>query len=99
MSNTDNKHFSEINIDDVDLNQLVKLDDNKELLVLLLQRLAFGAQKYGHGVNVDTDTTNFNTKENSWLLMALEEQLDQMIYTTSSLLRLRRELINRGLPN
>ncbi len=99
MSNTNNKHFSEINIDDVDLNELVKLDDNKELLSLLLQRLAFGTQKYGHGVNVDTDTTNFDTKENSWLLMALEEQLDQMIYTTSSLLRLRRELINRGLPN
>ena len=65
-------------------------DDNDEILELLKGRLALGRERYGHGVRVDEDTTKFGTDENDWELMALEEMLDGLIYTTASIIRYRR---------
>lgn len=67
------------------------MDDNKEIMKLLQERLDLGKERYGHGVRVDEDTRTFGTEDNDWELMALEEMLDGLIYTTASIIRLRRK--------
>jgi hypothetical protein len=69
----------------------IKEDDNDEILHLLKDRLALGRKRYGHGVRVDDDTRQFGTEDNDWELMALEEMLDGLIYTTASIIRYRRK--------
>ena len=66
-------------------------DDNKEIMKLLEDRLKLGKERYGHGVIVAEDTSKYGTKENDWELMALEEMLDGLIYTTASIIRYRRQ--------
>ena len=56
---------------------------------LIRKRLAFGEQKYGHGVRVRDDTTTWGTPVNSWLYMALEEFLDGIIYVVADYIRTR----------
>lgn len=56
---------------------------------LIRERLAFGEQKYGHGVRVRDDTTTWGTPVNSWLYMALEEFLDGIIYVVADYIRTR----------
>lgn len=68
----------------------LSLDDNPELLEILRERLALGAERYGHGLRSDDDTTQWGTKENSWAEMGLEEILDMTIYLACALLRVRR---------
>lgn len=65
-------------------------DDNAEIMKLLKQRLELGKNRYGHGVIVDDDTKKYGTQENDWELMALEELLDGLIYTTAAIIRCRR---------
>jgi len=67
------------------------MDDNEEILELLKKRLELGKNTYGHGVIVNQDTTDFGTEEDDWELMALEEMLDGLIYTTASIIRYRRK--------
>jgi len=69
----------------------IKDDDNDEILYLLKDRLTLGRKRYGHGVRVDDDTRQFGTDDNDWELMALEEMLDGLIYTTASIIRYRRK--------
>ena len=69
-------------------------DDNDEIIELLKQRLELGKKKYGHGVHVNQDTTDFGTDEDDWELMALEEMLDGLIYTTASIIRYKRNKNN-----
>ena len=57
---------------------------------LLQARLNLGRERYGHGVRVNDDTRTFGTEDNDWELMALEEMLDGLIYTTAAIIRLRR---------
>ena len=40
---------------------------------------------------VNDDTRKYGTEDNDWELMALEEMLDGLIYTTASIIRLRRQ--------
>ena len=70
--------------------EIDEIDDNDEILELLKGRLALGRERYGHGVVVDQSTKDFGTEEDDWELMALEEMLDGLIYTTASIIRLRR---------
>jgi len=70
------------------------MDDNAEILELLNKRLQFGKDKYGHGVIIDQNTKDFGTKDNDWELMALEEMLDGLIYTTASIIRYKRKEIS-----
>ena len=65
-------------------------DDNEEIMNMLKQRLELGQKRYGHGVRVNDDTTQWGTEENSWELMMLEEALDGMIYSAAAMIRLRR---------
>ncbi len=67
------------------------IDDNKEIIKLLQDRLKLGRERYGHGVIVDDNTIKYGTQENDWELMALEEMLDGLIYTAASIIRLRRQ--------
>jgi len=66
-------------------------DDNSEILELLKERMQMGIKKYGHGVKVGQNTKDFGTSEDDWELMALEEMLDGLIYTTASIIRYRRK--------
>tara|TARA_B100001094_G_C18049885_1_gene729468 strand:+ start:106 stop:405 length:300 start_codon:yes stop_codon:yes gene_type:complete len=66
-------------------------DDNDEILEMLKSRLELGKTRYGHGVVVDQNTQDFGTKDDDWELMALEEMLDGLIYTTASIIRYRRK--------
>ena len=73
------------------------MDDNKEIIQYLVwlypfldaieARLAIGVETYGHGVRVNDDTTQWGTKRNSWLEMALEELDDLAIYVQADELR------------
>lgn len=56
----------------------------------ILDRLAMGREKYGHGVRVDDDTTSWGTKENSWMEMAREEFLDAVVYVIADYIRNHR---------
>ena len=51
-----------------------------DLETLLIERLELGRKRYGHGVRVNDDTTQFGTPSDSWMHMALEEHLDAVIY-------------------
>lgn len=66
-------------------------DDNEEIMQLLHERLQLGRKTYGHGVIVDQDTRKHGTPDNDWELMALEELLDGLIYTTAAIIRHRRQ--------
>jgi len=66
-------------------------DDNSEILYLLKKRMEMGVKKYGHGVKVNQDTKDFGTEDDDWELMALEEMLDGLIYTTAQIIRYRRK--------
>lgn len=66
------------------------MDDNEEILKLVSARLELGKEKYGHGVIVDNDTKKYGTDDNDWKLMALEEMLDGIVYTTAAIIRHKR---------
>ena len=63
------------------------LDDNPKILELLKQRLELGVERYGHGVRVHDDTTQYGTKTNNWDEMAFEEILDGLIYAAAAYLQ------------
>ena len=53
------------------------------------ERLIFGLEKYKHGIEVDTDTTQLGTILNSWLEMSEQELLDGMNFVSAHLCRLQ----------
>ena len=67
-------------------------DVNEELIELIKGRMELGKKRYGHGVILNDDTTQYGTEEDSWLLMSLEEALDGAIYTAAALLRVMKGL-------
>lgn len=74
------------------------MDDNDEIIRTAMlgwypfkdaleSRLAIGVERYGHGVRVNDDTTQWGTKTDSWLEMGLEEIDDLAIYVIAQLIR------------
>lgn len=63
---------------------------SSEIMRLLGTRLALGRERYGHGVIVDQDPSQYGVGGNNWELMALEELLDGLVYTTAAIIRLKR---------
>ena len=57
----------------------------------LIDRLAVGMERYGHGVIVNSDTREWGTPANSWMQMAEEEFLDGIIYVAADYIRQGRE--------
>ena len=66
-------------------------DDNDEILEMLKARLELGRERYGHGVRVEDDTTQWGTEKNDWELMAIEEVMDVLIYSAAAIIRLQRK--------
>jgi hypothetical protein len=66
-------------------------DFQKDINDLLCKRLEFGRQKYGHGVNINENTRNFGTAQDSWGEMFMEETLDGMVYAAAAMLRRKKE--------
>jgi len=65
-------------------------DDNDEIMTLLQARLKLGRERYGHGVRVNDDTTQWGTPTNDWEEMAMEEVLDGLIYAAAAIIRCRK---------
>lgn len=63
---------------------------SSEIMRLLGTRLALGRERYGHGVIVDQDPSQYGVGGNNWELMALEELLDGLVYTTAAIIRIKR---------
>tara|TARA_Y100001973_G_C5201862_1_gene338424 strand:+ start:3582 stop:3926 length:345 start_codon:yes stop_codon:yes gene_type:complete len=74
------------------------MDDNDEIIRTAMlgwypfkdaleSRLAIGVERYGHGVRVNDDTTQWGTKTDSWLEMGLEEIDDLAIYVIAQFIR------------
>jgi hypothetical protein len=62
-----------------------KSDDMNEMIAdFIIKRLKLGQDRYSHGIRIYDDTTKYGTEENDWLLMALEEMLDGIIYITAA---------------
>ena len=57
----------------------------------ITKRLEIGKKRYGHGVIVDSDTTEWGTPQNSWIDMATEEFLDAIIYVIADYIRQGRQ--------
>ena len=66
-------------------------DSNKEIIDLIVTRMNVGFERYGHGLRIQDNTTQWGTKEDSWEEMALEEILDGMVYTAAAILRLKEK--------
>ena len=81
-------------LDEIYMETLPKQEDdvNEELIELIKGRMELGKKRYGHGVILNDDTTQYGTEEDSWLLMSLEEALDGAIYTAAALLRVMKGL-------
>ena len=86
-----NKTFNTTNLRESIPHQICK-DDNQKILDLLIERMEIGINRYGQGVRKDDDTRRFGCEDDSWLEMELQEVLDGMIYTATSILRLRDKL-------
>jgi len=66
-------------------------DDNARIIEIIKERMAVGIKQYGHGLRVGDDTTQWGTKQDSWLEMGLEEVLDNLIYIAAAMLRIENE--------
>ena len=81
------------------------MDDNDAILRLLKKRYPFeeairarldlGRERYGHGIRVEDDTTQWGTKTNSWLEMGLEEIDDLAIYVAAQSVREVKQYMSR----
>lgn len=66
-------------------------NDNARIIEIIKKRMAVGIKQYGHGLRVEDDTTQWGTKQDSWVEMGLEEVLDNLIYIAAALLRIENE--------
>ena len=62
-------------------------DDNQRILEIIKERMKVGERRYGHGLRIRDDTTQYGTKTDSWTEMGLEEILDLVIYLSAQILR------------
>ena len=62
-------------------------DDNQRILDIIKERMKVGERRYGHGMRIRDETTQYGTKTDSWTEMGLEEILDLVIYLSAQILR------------
>ena len=60
---------------------------NDEIIAMISERLEFGKNKYGHGVQVQDGSID-------WENMMMEEALDGMVYAAAQLIRLKAQRPN-----
>lgn len=75
---------------------LSKLSKCPDIFPAIKDRLALGRERYGHGVIVNTDTTQFGTKNDDWLEMAHEEFYDGIVYLAAEEIRRERNNKKKG---
>ena len=64
-----------------------KTNKNTTIEQLISSRIEMGYKKYGHGLRINDNTTQWGTEFDSWDEMALEEALDGLVYISASMLR------------
>jgi hypothetical protein len=76
------------------LNYISSCTDNVKVMKLLNERLSIGRSRYGHGIIIDSDTSQWTeNKRNDWLEMAYEEFFDGILYLVSARIRFIRKNI------
>ena len=63
----------------------LKMDNS--IIAAINKRLDIGIQRYGHGIRINDDTTQFGTEKDSWLEMMEQELLDAAVYLTAHIMR------------
>lgn len=63
-------------------------DDNEAILDTIKERMKIGEQRYGHGIRIHDDTRQWDTEQDSWIEMALEEVLDLALYLAAQIHRI-----------
>ena len=64
-------------------------DYNAEIINMIQERMEVGKKRYGHGLRINDDTTQWGTREDSWTEMGLEEVLDLCVYLSAQILRIQ----------
>jgi TRAP-type uncharacterized transport system substrate-binding protein len=77
-----------IEITQFTLQSMGKDSDIDSIVDFIGKRMKFGYQKYGHGLRANDDTTQWGTKDNSWLEMLLEETTDAINYACAHRIRM-----------
>jgi hypothetical protein len=72
--------------------------EKSAIMDLVVERLAFGQQKYGHGIRVNaTNLNDYNNnwtesiKQMDWASMMLEEAIDGMVYSAAEIIRVGKD--------
>ena len=73
--------------DNTEIMRRVKILGKDSPVAEIQKRLEIGKARYNHGVRAHDDTTQWGTKRDSWLEMALEEIDDAIIYIVAESLR------------
>ena len=82
------------------LNERTRSYDRREDIIdKINKRLDFGRNKYGHGMQIHDDTTQYSSKwdkcsAQNWLMMAYEEMLDGCIYFAAEIIRAENKKLN-----
>jgi hypothetical protein len=63
-------------------------DDNRAILDTIKERMKIGEKRYGHGIRIHDDTRQWDTEQDSWIEMALEEVLDLALYLAAQIHRI-----------
>jgi hypothetical protein len=94
---TDNNDNNDQIIDTISFS-LPTYPEKSNVMDLIKERLAFGRQKYGHGVQIDTANLNdYNNnwtdsiKQMDWASMMLEEAIDGMVYSAAEIIRVGKD--------
>lgn len=71
------------------LEQFKEHMDKNDIMMLIQGRLDVGKDRYGHGIIVDDDLSQYGCT--GWLSMAMEEVLDQTIYLATKIVKIQRQ--------
>lgn len=74
------------------------LDDNDEIIRMIQERMAVGRERYGHGIRSEDDTRQWDTRDDTWAEMGLEEALDLSLYLCAELIRIKNARKGVYLP-
>ena len=91
----DNRHILE-------LIQKEEYNIDQHTLDLIMKRLEFGRQKYGHGIIIKEDTSKYASSwdtcsASSWNVMCLEEMLDGIVYAAASIIQNNNDTNNNKI--
>ncbi len=65
----------------------ISINNEDNIMEKIYKRLEIGKERYGHGIRINDDTTEYGTEKNDWLEMCEEEILDGILYSIANHLR------------